>query len=350
MSKKEIGVIITDTHMHDQNADFVFDIFMQAKDYCANNGHKVLYFAGDWFTSRKGQSIKCLVVTQKIIDSFADAGITIMAIPGNHDKADQEIKESFLTIFRTDNFIVIEDEQDAIERFQEVEGVSIYMLGYFKENGSYMQRLSTIAEKTKKGKNILITHIATNGARNNDGTVVESNIDSRPFKKFNSVFVGHYHNRNSVDNHIHYIGSAYQANFGEDTNKGLTVFYDDCSFDQVPLVFPEFVKYKVNVEDLTPEIIAEIQEYKQKENCNFRVVITGQEHKIKSFDKTILTDIGVECKTETIESIKEIESAQNGEMVVFTPDSIIVYFKDFCKENKLDYQQGLKLLKDSIDV
>jgi exonuclease SbcD len=340
---KPIGIIITDTHLHKDNIDQVKDIFRQTIELCLDRGIKKIFHAGDIFTSRTGQPLAVLLAWHDILEMVGSKLIEMIAIPGNHDKTDLESENSFLDPFSSHlNFNVFTKQTLIFE-----DKINICMLPYFKETGSYLDKLSilnSMIETQGKKVNILITHTSVTGVRNNDGSQVDGPVSSDLFKKFHSVFVGHYHNKQKVGNNIYYIGSSHPQNYGEDNDKGVTVLNDDGSHEFIKLSFPEYHKYEINIEKLDAKTIKQLKEEKNKSNDNIRIILTGDSNKLKSFDRSLLLDIGLDCKLKSDEVVKQVESAINDEFISFDQSGILGAFKEFCKENKLKEKEGLKYL------
>lgn len=348
MKKKPIAVVITDTHMNDKNIPLVKSIFRQTFQYCANNKIDTVYQAGDWFTSRTGQSIDCLLSTGEILEMLQSYGLTMYAIAGNHDKNDQSRCESFLSAFRKwDRFHLI--ESGGCSKIPDSK-VHVSMMPYFTEE-VYDENLRELHDfifddKPKDCDHfILITHVSVNGVKNNDGSEVTTGLSPNLFKNWDKVLVGHYHNKSKVGKNIYYIGSAYQANFGEDGDKGFTVIYNDGSIEQVKLVFPEFVKFYVDVNSLTSADILDIKKIREEHpDRKLRIVLEGTEEEIKSFNKSALEDIGVSIESKPTDVVL-IENDGDVETISYNRDNLIEAFDEFCSIKNIKNEYAKQVLK-----
>lgn len=332
-------LMLTDTHINDGNISIVEDLFEQAFSLCKERKIKTIFHLGDWFTSRKGQSQSILLATKRIIERMQRLDITCWIIRGNHDATDLESSESFLDIFECSHFNVVRYE------FSKAFGnLTIHFLPYFLEGGSYLARLTNCLPSTIN-KNILLTHIAVNGVRNNDYSPVSNNLTLDKFDKFDKVFVGHYHNQSNIG-HIYYMGSVRQANFGEDDGKGFTILSDDGSFEFIQARFPRFDKILINIDELTIELIDQLrQEKKQSPQDNIRVVLIGDKSKKQSFDRALLTDFGVDCVLEDIGDSISSNEIENVPLSLVKED-ILKYFHTFCEQNSIkDIEKGLSYLE-----
>lgn len=336
-----ISILLTDTHLHKSNVELVKDIFRQAIKICKELKINRIFHIGDFFTSREAQPLYVLLEAKEIFNEIKEAGLFLYIIPGNHDKTDLESTESYLHAVEKNDHINLIDDAAYIYAGED-DKTNVIWLPYFKEKGSYLSKLEQASKLTKKGKcNILLTHIGVNGVMNNDGSSVENNLKQEAFEKFDKVFVGHYHNQQDCGK-INYIGSAYQANFGEDDIKGFTILYENGYTEFIKSKFPEFVKLKINIDDV---INGEIPKHLLKEsNDHIRVILTGDKTKLQAYNKQSLIDNGIDVKYESDEVKNGIENSD--EIIVFDRKNINSAFKKFVKENEInDPEFGLKYLE-----
>lgn len=345
-NKKPVAVVITDTHMHDKNIDLVRNIFKQTFEFCKANNISLIFHGGDWFTSRVGQSIACLTATKEILhEMHRKYGLEMWAVAGNHDKADQSVPESFLSVFEGLSGFNLVAEIDGVFLYEEK--LSISMMPFYSKE-VYEKKLSefSIPIPGDRNRTILITHVAANGARNNDGSEVTTGHPTNLFSKFDKVLVGHYHNKSKVGKNIHYIGSAYQDNFGEDADKGITVIYSDGDIEQVKLDFPKFIKYEINAKDLSAKEIKSLQKERQESGNNIRIILKGSEEEVNSVNKNLLLDAGISVDKK-IDDIVVAQEEDSLEAVTYNKENLIVAFKEFSKERNLkDNKYGLEKLKE----
>ena len=264
--KTPIAVVLTDTHLKKGNEELVIDIFKQAISLCEKLGVNKLLHGGDFFTSRNAQPLEVLTTADKIFRMLQEAQLFVDIIPGNHDKTDLSSSASYLDIFR--ELVSVYPVYSSLV----IDDVCIHLLPYFKENTTYGAELSKI-KVDKNYINILLTHIAVAGVKNNDYSKVENDLKPEMFKQFKSVLVGHYHNQSQVGDNIYYIGSSYQANHGEDNKKGFTVLYSDGSHGFVKSNFPEYIKVTVNASD--KKRLKEVQKELANSKDHVRIELEG---------------------------------------------------------------------------
>jgi len=339
---KKIAAKITDTHLGDKNTELVYNIFEQLVEKMVGEKINTLFHLGDWFTSRKGQSLEVLTTSFKILRLLQSNDINLFIIPGNHDKVDLDSIISFLDVFSFCDRVSVIRVCDIVR----IDGVSVTMLPYFKEDEEYPKQLSGVLKKiSPKETNVLMTHIAVTGVKNNDGSEVTNNLSKNSFKAFKKVYVGHYHNRSKFGN-IEYIGSAYQANFGEDNEKGFSWLLEDGGSEFVKLDFPEFVKLNISVDEMnTDQAFSELLGIvADNKGGNTRITIVGDQSKLKSFNKGKLTDIGVEvCYSE----VEITAQAELPEIKTFDKSTILSTFENYCEVNNVD-KKNSNYIKEKI--
>ena len=189
--------IITDLHIKNNNHDQLRSVVQQFVEDLKQRYITTAIFGGDLFTDRSVQSMENLLLAKELLHSVIKEGIKCYVLIGNHDKQSLDNFESYLDIYdiydKNQLHIVKEFEVCLFPNY-----INIYMLSYFRENKTYgkkLQGVSSLAAKKIGYKNVLVTHVAVNGVRNNDGTIVDNGIQVKAFNNFDKVLVGHYHDR-----------------------------------------------------------------------------------------------------------------------------------------------------------
>lgn len=339
------AVVLTDTHLNYQNIDTNVSIYKQAIGLAKkHNLNKVLH-AGDIFDARKGQTDLMLKAFEDILDIFKAHNVTLVAIPGNHDKSDYKSDVSYLDPFKYHPAFDLIRTGGFGEK-------GVFMMPYFLEDGTYESHLKLQTEQWRKdiaGKNVvLITHIAVNGVKNNDGSQIENNVKPGLFSLFKSVLIGHYHNQSKIGQNIFYIGSAFQHNFGEDNTKGFTLIMEDGSTQFVKADFKEYKKVVIDIEKTSPKEIELLAEQYANSEDSIRFVFKGKHEKLQAIDKAKFTKLGIDVKRDSDEIEVGVEEAENDEFVSFDQTSISKEFDEFCEQNNLDKKIGNKYLKQTL--
>ena len=343
--KKPIGVFFADTHLSESTIEINKFIWKQADELAIKLGVP-LFHGGDVFTARKAQPLVVLTAFQKILDELKSK---VNFIPGNHDKVDLNSRNSYLDQFCHHPKVQLYRYYGSIPLGNDIH---LHMLPYFKEDEKYSEYLKELLDDNvviEKGKqNILLTHIAIDGVPNNDSSVVLNNLNQDLFGFYDLVLIGHYHQRKELGDNMLYIGSAYQNDFGEDYQKGFMILYNDLSFEFVNSKFPQYVTIKIDLDTILEEEITAFHKTYQNSSDFIRFVVTGKEEKRKAFDKTKYESVGIKVVFKDTSIETEIEKASKGKFVSFNKYNIGDQFKEFCIKENLDYNHGIKYLKEQL--
>lgn len=340
--KTPIALFLTDTHLTKDNIELVIDIFDQAIQVCKTNKIDQIICGGDVFTSRSSQPLLVLKAFQYIVEHMKNENITMHVIPGNHDKTDPDSEFSYLDLY--DNYINVYCSGSSFD----ILGLRFLMMPYFREE-KWISQFNSIKHLIKKnGNNILITHIAFDGVRNNDGSEVESSIKPADFAAFKKVLIGHYHNASSVAENVIYTGSAYQNNFGETIDdKGFMLIYNDSSIKKIKSNFPRYIKKYVDVKD-KQALVEAVEELKRNDGGRSRIIFTGRKEDCESVNPVEFSNIGIDVKFEVAETKEAIEISESDSVLNYDKKAVVKDFLSFCKENEIKgdtMKYGLSLIK-----
>lgn len=336
----KIGVI-TDLHTKDSNISLVENICEQVSSLCKENNLNTLFVLGDLLVSRKMQSQEVLLSIKKQLEVLAKNS-NVYVLVGNHDKTKTNSERSFLDIYNVRKVKII--RKDYLIKF---DNVTIACLSYFDESGLYPKLLSKIVKGLDEAvDNYLFTHIAVNGVKNNDGSQVNNNLKPNVFKSFKKVFVGHYHDKSLVSNNIHYIGSGYQANFGEDKEKGLTILdLETGEHNQIVLDFPVYETFSIDIDDYNDDVLNDIVSIKNSQSCFVKLKLTGDSLKIKNLNKEKLLDAGIKVVNMGSDVIAEQEEVEK-EYRILSDSQISESFESWISSKKPeDVEYGRNILK-----
>lgn len=341
--KKESFILFSDLHIHLHNVEAVLNVVDQIIDICKKYKSDLAICLGDVFDSRKAQPLQSLKVFEQILIKFEKAKITLICIPGNHDKVNYESYDSYLDQYK--HWPCLE----LFDRYHYISGpkVKYHFLPFFDEEtyiSLYKSHLLLTAEAFNADKNYLFTHIGVNTAFNNEGQKISSYIMPSLFKNFDKVFTGHYHNQSKVGN-IYYIGSIMPNNFGEDNEKGCTVLFEDGSHEFIKLSFPKYEKIVIDIDQFNKEKEQELLQKYSNSKDYIRFEFIGDSSKINSLDKTKFEIVGIDVKTKNKEIEAVINISEFDEFVEFTRDSLVDEFQKFCEINDInDSELGLEYL------
>jgi len=359
--KKPLFAIFTDTHLErEEHIPLNEAISKEVVDFAQQNRCMAIH-AGDWFTDRKRITLdENLLPLNGMFDYAKDMDVKIHGIPGNHDKTDQTRDASYLDVYRHHPGMELHDGPS----IHTVKNVHYCFLPYYLEkDGTYGAKLANLTKLLKQtmetgDKAILITHIAVNGVRNNDGSQVDSGIGVNLFDAFDLVLIGHYHNRQELKRkktHLVYIGSAFQRNFGEDADKGWAVVYDDLSIEYKKFKFPKYFKETFKLPSDSGKLKIKTRYYKKrfekgiKQFVRFKLI--GSRQELLGVDVAELKRCGIQVEKETDTMLRNIQEASEGDVFSFDENMIKREFIIFAKENSIKGDKlkfGLKMLKDHV--
>ena len=330
-NKKRIAIIFNDVHLKQGNEKEILEAFIDMIDFAVDTKINNIFLAGDLFDSRSMQRQSTLFTFDKCL-SYADSfSINIFAIAGNHDKTIYESKDSFLYPFRYHpSFHYMDDIVDVeMEDF----GKKFTFLPFFTDD------LLIKKIKESDGGDCLISHFEMVGSTNLGKVNKKSNITPSMLSKWDKVFLGHYHNYHKVSENIAHLPAFVQSNFGEDTNKGFTVLYEDLSYEIIQSKSKKYIRVDVDLDKMVQKDIDNlVEEYKDSTNSiQFR--FKGNKAQIKALNKEQFnnTSISINCDFN-----EEIPIENKSESIkVYTKENIKDTFKEYCISKKLNYKKWL---------
>ena len=352
-NSKPFAVVVTDVHLDRGNSDLVKDIFDQLVSLCHERGIGNVICAGDVFTTRSGQPLECLSAWQEILATLRDHKIVIDVIPGNHDKTDGNDECSYLDVYDGASRWLRLHRVGSTEYFGNG-SVRVDFIPYFgtqrwMEEFESAEGYDDVAEGYEL--KVLVTHVAFNGVKNADGSTVEDGIKVGVVSDYDLVICGHYHDRSKVGSNIHYVGSAYQNNYGEGcVDKGFAILYEDGSIEYVQSRFPRYIKETIQATDR--ETLANLLEkYGDKEGRvdHVRFEFVGKKADLERLDVTELqTRYGIDCKFSSVEEREAVEIATGEDVLNYDVSSVTKNFYRFCAENNIrgaELKYGVGLIK-----
>ena len=216
--------LITDQHFGARNdslhfLDFYekfYDLFFLELD---DKGIDHVLILGDTFDRRKYVNFYSLQRAKKMFfDRLKTRDIKVYMLVGNHDtyyKNTNEVNSPELMLSEYDNVTIINDPQTIV-----VGEVKICMMPWIcSENYE-----SSMNELKNTEATICMGHFEIQGFQMYRGAPAEEGLDPGLFKKFDSVFSGHYHHKSSNRN-IHYLGNPYELTWQDyDDPRGFHIF------------------------------------------------------------------------------------------------------------------------------
>ena len=172
---------------------------------------------------------------------------------------------------------------------------------------------------------------------------VPNEIPQELLTKYFRVLCAHYHNRTTIKGtNIEYIGSSRAHNFGEDDQKGYTLFY--------PNGETLFIQNQVNTRYVTDDVdIEELKGWKKSYSDQYKVRlrIHCKSSEVETIDRDELLGRGadkIEFVTEKIQSVK-VEQSKIEE--AFDNKSLQIEYKAFSKSKGIDSRFGINYLTNN---
>ena len=218
--------LITDTHFGARNDNTNFNEYFYKFyeehffPYLKENNITHCIHLGDIMDRRKFVSYRTAKdFRERFIKPFCDLGVELHIMVGNHD-----------TYFKNTNEVnslteLLGNRYDNIHIYSEAEevtfdGLPIFFIPWINAS-NHAQTMKRISE-TKS--TVAMGHLEVAGFEMMRGMVNEHGHDKNLFRKFDTVFSGHFHHK-SDDGHIYYLGSPYEIYWNDcDDRKGYHVF------------------------------------------------------------------------------------------------------------------------------
>ena len=351
-TKKALAVFSTDWHLKKENIDQISKLIVQQCELAKKLEVEYIIGLGDVLDSRVSQREEILTAFADILDIIHSYGLKFILIPGNHDKTLYTSNNSFLTPYRhhpcltlvsREGYLPFRD-QDVYLHFLPFWDEAIWIEMFNKLKGHINE-----SEKKFAGKQILCTHIAVTGSKNNDGTFVSSEISPKIFKDYFKVFSGHYHDQQQIGSNFYHIPSIQQNNFGENPDKGFTVLYSDGSHELVESEFKSYIKVVIDLEKTDDEAMNKYKRTYKGMDANVRFEFLGPESMLKAIKKEDFNVLGIDVKTKVKEIEDDIVFSETAEIIEHTKETIKEEFKKFCDKEKLDEAVGSKYLNKKLN-
>lgn len=340
-----VALLLNDIHVSKDNVPEFHKNWDEALDICKTNEIEYLIVGGDMWMSRSAQTLNTLLaVREAILKATKQYGLYIIIANGNHDLVDQESILGYNHIFSDYESVEVIGDYTEIDL---TDGVSLWIMSYFPENGSFIKRLQDLQENcciNRAKKNILYIH---EGIRGGLATPSDDELPANLFSAFDATLVGHYHNRKQIPGtNIEYIGASRQHNFGEDEEKGYTILYSNGS--------TEFVKNEVNmrykvievdIADMDEDFLAMLSEIKSDSRYKVKVRVKCDSAQSTSVNKQKLAEHGANKIELVTEQTVVMHTDHKSITQKFDKSGIKEEYTNFCSQKSIDNQLGLHYLE-----
>jgi DNA repair exonuclease SbcCD nuclease subunit len=340
ITDQHFGARNDSTHFLDYYEKFYRDTFFPTLDKHTINTVLIL---GDTFDRRKYVNFFTLKRTKEIFfDEIAKRNIQVHMLAGNHDtyfKNTNDVNSVRLLLAEYKNIEVI-DHPITIE----VCGTDICMMPWIcPEN--FDASMKTI-EKTSA--DICMGHLEIAGFAMNRGIPNYEGLSRETFKKFDTVFSGHYHHRSASDN-IRYLGNPYELTW-QDYNdpRGFHLF--DLSTRHLEFVEnPNIMFHRITYDDKENTITEITSKDLTKYTGTYVKIVVLNKTNPYLFDKFMANLYNVNPIDITIvEDMIDLTEGLDDDIINQAEDtiSIINKFVDGIKEDHIDNDKLKTVLKE----
>lgn len=208
-----------DTHINVLNTNEMYNhtikTFEYFQQFCKDENAEMVVILGDLFDAKTTTSTEGLIRIVKIINNIANSW-PIFIVVGNHDIAiSSDTSVCLPNVFQGKHNITIADHYTNYENGNAI----LHFLPYYDD--------STIIENIKKieitdgKKNYLFGHFGVRGSTmnvyGNNKEFIDRKSSCLPthLKKFNHVFLGHYHGYHNIE-HVTYVSAPLQLKHGDE--------------------------------------------------------------------------------------------------------------------------------------
>lgn len=336
------ALLINDIHASKDNIAEFRKNWDEALELCKQNEVQYLIVGGDMWLSRSSQTLDVLMAVRwAILKATKQYGLYVIIAEGNHCKVDFENIEGYSHVFSDyENVEVVNDFTEVVLSDE----VSLWVMSYFPENGSFINKLDAIKQEYSTKKNVLYIH---EGIRGGLATPSDDELPANIFNGFDSVLVGHYHNRKQIHGtNIEYIGSSRQHNFGEDEEKGYTILYSDGSTKFIKNeVNQRYKVIEVDVANMDDDFMNMLAEIKTDSRYKVKVRVKCDSAQSSAINKQKLAEAGAN-KIELVTEQTEVMCTDHQSITQkFDKSGIKEEYTNFCAQKSIDNQLGLHYLE-----
>ncbi len=275
--------LLTDTHFGARNDNLNFnDYFYDFYEgvffpYLQQNNIKHCIHLGDLMDRRKYVSYRILKdFRERFIQPFLHLEIDLHILVGNHDiyfrntNDVNSLQELLGANYK--NIHIYPEAQDV-----DFGGFPILMMPWINpQNEIYSFGMM---DETKA--DTMVSHLEVVGFEMHGGHFSESGFDKSQFKKFDTIFSGHYHKK-SDDGQIYYLGTPYQMTWSDyNCPKGFHVF-DTETRELTRIVNPQKIFEKIYYDDTQENY--DTHDVNQYKNKYIKLVVVNKNDLYK-FDK-----------------------------------------------------------------
>ena len=335
--------LVTDTHFGARNDNQnVNDYFYKFYDNVffpelERRGIKTCVHLGDVVDRRKFISFKIANdFRQRFINRFAELGIDLHIIIGNHD-----------TYYKNTNEVNSMEELVGKDRCNiytgpevvEFDGVPIQFIPWINAN-NYDKSMAALSRSPAQ---IAMGHLEVNGFEMHKGHFADGAYDKEIFQRFDIVMSGHFHHK-SDDGQIYYLGTPYEIYWSDyEDPRGFHIF-DTETRELERIVNPYRLFEKVYYDDTTTDYTDyDMSKFK---DMYVKVIVVNKKD-LYQFDKFIDKLLQADAhEVKIVEDFSELDAENVSDDIVENTEDTMTLLEKYIDE--LDVTMSKDRLKNTM--
>ena len=335
--------LVTDTHFGARNDNQnVNDYFYKFYDNIffpelEKRGITTCVHLGDVVDRRKFISFKIANdFRQRFINRFAELGIDLHIIIGNHD-----------TYYKNTNEVNSMEELVGKDRCNiytgpevvEFDGVPIQFIPWINAN-NYDESMTALSLSPAQ---IAMGHLEVNGFEMHKGHFADGSYDKELFRRFDIVMSGHFHHK-SDDGQIYYLGTPYEIYWNDyEDPRGFHIF-DTETRELERIVNPYRIFEKVYYDDTTTDYTD--YDMSKLKDMYVKVIVVNKKD-LYQFDKFIDKLLQADAhEVKIVEDFSELDAENVSDDIVENTEDTMTLLEKYIDE--LDVTMNKDRLKNTM--
>ena len=345
--------IITDQHFGARNdsihfLDF-FEKFYEGTFFPILDAQSIdtVLILGDTFDRRKYINFYSYKRTREMFfDKLAERNIKVYMLAGNHDtyfKNTNEVNSVRLLLQEYDNITVIDEPQTIHLNYGDVSSDVCMIPWICPENYE-----NSLMEIKNTSSNICMGHFEIAGFAMHRGMPSQEGLSREIFKKFESVFSGHYHHRSTQDN-IRYLGNPYELTWQDYNDPRGFHLFDINTLDLEFIENPNVMFHRIIYDDKENSITEINEKNLTKYTGTYVKVVVLNKTNPYLFDKFMSNLYNVNPLDVTIaEDFTDLTEGVEDDMIDQAQDTLTIIntFVEGIKEDHIDNEKLKSVLKE----
>ena len=335
--------LVTDTHFGARNDNqnvndyfykFYDDIFFPELE---KRGITTCVHLGDVVDRRKFISFKIANdFRQRFINRFAELGIDLHIIIGNHD-----------TYYKNTNEVNSMEELVGKDRCNiytgpevvEFDGVPIQFIPWINAN-NYDESMTALSHSPAQ---IAMGHLEVNGFEMHKGHFADGSYDKELFRRFDIVMSGHFHHK-SDDGQIYYLGTPYEIYWSDyEDPRGFHIFDTDTR-ELERIVNPYRLFEKVYYDDTTTDYTD--YDMSKLKDMYVKVIVVNKKD-LYQFDKFVDKLLQADAhEVKIVEDFSELDAENVSDDIVENTEDTMTLLEKYIDE--LDVTMSKDRLKNTM--